>query len=255
MRLNHPFITNSAGLLATCLIRRWMATLDCRWALYDRSVDPALDVPDRRRLYLFWHEYVLLPLDRRGHANLTMLLSRHRDAEILSRVAHHLGFGVVRGSTFDGASASLRELIRTSRRSHLTMTPDGPRGPRRVMATGPIYLASKLGLPIVPMGYGYDRPWRMGSWDRFAIPRPWSRARCVMGPEMILPRKLDRDGLEHYRLEVERMVTRLTIAAETWAESGATKAGELPFPREPLRRGNYIAPADAEHALRIHRAA
>ena len=59
---------------------------------------------------------------------------------------------------------------------HLTITPDGPRGPRRHMAPGPIYLASKLGLPLVLMGYAYDRPWRLHSWDRFAIPRPGSRA-------------------------------------------------------------------------------
>ena len=76
----------------------------------------------------------------------------------------------------------------------------------------------------------------------------WYLDRLLMGGQV-------GDGLEHYRLEVERMVTRLTLEAETWAESGATKAGELPFPREPLRRGNYIAPADVEHALRIHRAA
>ena len=55
---------------------------------------------------------------------------------------------------------------------NLTITPDGPRGPRRQLAQGPVYLASKLGMPIVAMGFGYDRPWRFNSWDRFAIPRP-----------------------------------------------------------------------------------
>jgi lysophospholipid acyltransferase (LPLAT)-like uncharacterized protein len=235
MKLNHPLITKTAGLIATSFIRRWMGTLDSRWVLYEPEVDPALSC-ERPRLYLFWHEYVLLPLDRAGHADLTMLLSRHRDAEVLSRVAQHLGFGVVRGSTFDGASSALRDLIRISRRGHLTMTPDGPRGPRRVMAPGPIYLASKLGLPIVPMGFGYDRPWRLKSWDRFAVPRPYSRVRGIMGPEIRLPRRLDRDGLEHYRLQVERMVTRLSDEAEAWAEAGTPKIGERPFSRVMYRR-------------------
>ena len=107
-----------------------------------------------------------------------MLLSRHRDAEILSHVAYHFGFDFVRGSTNRGGAAALRELLAKSRQMHLTITPDGPRGPRRRMAPGPIYLASKLGLPLVLMGYGYDRPWRLRSWDRFAIPRPCSRARA-----------------------------------------------------------------------------
>jgi lysophospholipid acyltransferase (LPLAT)-like uncharacterized protein len=174
-----------------------------------------------------------------------MLLSRHRDGDVAARVARHQGYGVVRGSTHDGASASLRELIQISRRSHLTITPDGPRGPRRVMAVGPIFLAAKLGMPIVPMGFGYDRPWRLNSWDRFAVPRPFSRARTIMGPEMHLPRKLDRDGLEHYRVEVERMMNRLTLEAEAWAEAGTPKVGDLPIRLDVLRRGNYDAVEEA----------
>lgn len=245
MKLTHPLITNVAGLVMTAVIRRWMDTLDFRWALYDRAVDPALDSPGPKRIYLFWHEYVLLPLDRRRHSNVTMLLSRHRDGDVAARVARHQGYGVVRGSTHDGASASLRELIQISRRSHLTITPDGPRGPRRVMAVGPIFLAAKLGMPIVPMGFGYDRPWRLNSWDRFAVPRPFSRARTIMGPEMHLPRKLDRDGLEHYRVEVERMMNRLTLEAEAWAEAGTPKVGDLPIRLDVLRRGNYDAVEEA----------
>jgi lysophospholipid acyltransferase (LPLAT)-like uncharacterized protein len=254
MKLNHPLITNSAGLFFTTMMRRLMDTVDCRWALYDRSHDTAIDVPGRRRIYVFWHEYIMIPLDRRGHTNVTMLLSRHRDGNIMERIANHQGFGVVRGSTYDGAAASLKELIRTSRQSHLTITPDGPRGPRRVMALGPVYLASKLGLPIVPMGYGFENPWRLTSWDRCAIPRPYSRARAVWGPEICLPRKLDRDGLEHYRVEVERLINRLTLEAEAWAESGTPKAGEMPFRREPLRRGNYEALC-AEQETFLRRAA
>ncbi|MCE9605213.1 MAG: lysophospholipid acyltransferase family protein [Planctomycetia bacterium] len=235
MKIKSPFLINAAGLAVTSTMRRWMDTLDCRWSMYDRMVDTAIDDPERRRIYLFWHEYILIPLDRRGRTNVTMLLSRHRDADVLSRIAAHQGFGVVRGSTFDGGTASLRELIQVSRRNHLTITPDGPRGPRRQLALGPIYLASKLGMPIVPMGYGYDRPWRMNSWDRFALPRPYSRARAIWGPEMQIPKRLDRDGLEHYRCEVERMINYLTTDAEAWAESGTTRVEERRFERETAR--------------------
>ena len=116
-----------------------------------------------------------------------MLLSRHRDAEILSHVAYHLGFDFVRGSTNRGGVTALRELLAKSRTMHLTITPDGPRGPRRRMAPGPIYLASKLGLPLVLMGYGYDRPWRVQQLGPFAIPRPFSRARAMPSGEIFVP--------------------------------------------------------------------
>ena len=81
----------------------------------------------------------------------------------------------------------MRELLAKSQKMNFTITPDGPRGPRRQLAQGSVYLASKLGIPIVPMGFGYDRPWRFNSWDRFAIPRPYSRARAVVSPMMHIP--------------------------------------------------------------------
>ena len=66
-------------------------------------------------------------------------------------------------------------MLRLSRQAHLVITPDGPRGPRRQVQAGMVYLAARTGVPIVPVGIGYDRPWRTKSWDRFAVPRPGVR--------------------------------------------------------------------------------
>jgi len=225
-RLRVPgFVMKLGGLLAAKAARAWMSTLDYRAVFYDRSVDPVMGIGGPR-IYVFWHENILIPLHLRGHCHLAMLLSQHGDAEILAHVAYHMGFDCVRGSSRRGGARALLELAERSRHQHLTITPDGPRGPRRQLAQGPIYLASKLQLPLVPMGYGSDRPWRVNSWDRFAVPRPFSRARAVIGPPLMLPRDLDRDGIECCRQRVERLMTFLTDEAEAWAVSGARKAGE-----------------------------
>jgi lysophospholipid acyltransferase (LPLAT)-like uncharacterized protein len=226
MKLDHPFLTGLGGLLGAKLIRWWMGGLDYRVAFYDPKVDPVNSECRGQKIYIFWHENILFPIYLRGHCQLAMLLSRHRDADILARAAYHLGFECVRGSTYRGGAAALRELLRKSRNKHLTITPDGPRGPRRTLAQGPIYLASKLGLPLVVMGFGYDRPWRTPTWDRFAIPKPFSRARAVVSPEIFIPPDLDRKGVEHYRQQIERLLNHLTNEAETWAESGARREGE-----------------------------
>jgi hypothetical protein len=84
-----------------------------------------------------------------------------------------------------------------------------------------------LQLPLVVMGFGYDRPWRANSWDKFAVPKPFSRARAIIGPTMMLPRDLDRDGMEQSRLRVERLLNGLTEEAEAWAGAGTRKAGEV----------------------------
>jgi lysophospholipid acyltransferase (LPLAT)-like uncharacterized protein len=232
MNLESPGLIAAGGLLASAGVRALMSTLDYRIAYYDPTVDPAHRQGLSPKIFIFWHEYILSPLYVRGHCRMAMLLSRHRDAEWLSGVARYFGFDCVRGSTYKGGVAALRELADKSRSHHLVITPDGPRGPRRRLAQGPVFLASSLGLPLVLIGMGYDRPWRMGTWDRFAIPRLGSRSRGVVSPAVYIPPKLDRDGLEHYRQQIERLLNRLTLEAEAWAESGTIKIGEVPVRRE-----------------------
>lgn len=232
---NNSFLLGLGGLLSTGAVRHWMGTLDYQVAYYDPAADPALPGCRGQKIYLFWHEYILFPFFLRGHCNLAMLLSRHRDAEILSRAAYHMGYDTVRGSTNRGGVRALRNLLRKSRRMHLAITPDGPRGPRRQLALGPVYLASRLGLPLVAMGFGYDRPWRVKrAWDQFAIPRPFTTACCVISPEVHVPRRLDRDGMEHFRLRTEHLLEHLTREAEAWAASGTRKRDQCMLVPQPV---------------------
>ena len=187
MKLLNRLATNLGGLLASAAVRHWMGSLDFKCAYYDESIDPVKPSYAGQKIYIFWHEYILFPLYLRGNCNLTMLLSQHRDADILTRTAYHMGFQFVRGSSYRGGMTALRELVRRSRDMNLTITPDGPRGPRRVLAQGPVYLASKLGLPIVAMGFGYDSPWRLTTWDHHAIPRPGAAPAPSSAPNSTSP--------------------------------------------------------------------
>lgn len=218
MRVTNPLLMKLGGVAVTALTRSWMSTLSYRAVYYDPRVDPASPAFDGPAVFLFWHEYIPFLFYLRGHCRIAMLLSRHQDAEWLSQATRHMGFETIRGSTNRGGVAALRELMRASQNLNLTLTPDGPRGPRRRLAPGCIYLSSRLGIPLVPIGLGYDRPWRCRrTWDQFAIPRPYSRARCVVGPKLYLPRGLDRAGVERYRQRVERLLEMLTETAQRWA--------------------------------------
>ena len=214
-------IIQPLGLAVSALVKGWMSTLDYKIAYYDPSIDPAVPFDDQSRLYLFWHEYIQFFLHLRPNCHMTMLLSRHRDADILAEIARRIGFGAVRGSTARSGSAAICQMMKNAKEKWLlTMTPDGPRGPRRKMAGGAVYLASRLGIDIIPLGVGYDRPWRLRSWDRFAIPRPGSRARLIAGPPVSIPHELDRRGIEHYTRRIEELMNRLCALAERWAEGG-----------------------------------
>ncbi len=234
--LSQPLVAKLGGLGLSAVVRQWMGTLEFKTAYYDPTVDPAYyDLSSRRFIYIFWHEYIPYQLYLRGNCDICMLLSLNRDAHLLHRAAHHMGFSTVRGSTHRGSLRALRELMRAGKSVHLTVTPDGPRGPRRRLASGPVYVASRLGLPIIALGMGYDRPWRLSSWDRFALPRPYSRARCIVSPPIHIPPGIESDDVAIYGRSIERLLTRLTIEAETWAETGTRRAGQRRTRRQPRR--------------------
>jgi len=226
MKIKSPVLFETFGLLGSALIRVWMGTMDYKVAYYDPNIDPAYANDGKHRIYIFWHENILVPLYLRRNCNLTMLLSQHGDAEVLSRVANLLGFNCVRGSSYRGAREALAEMKRYSEQTNLTITPDGPRGPRRKLAPGAVYLASKLQIPLVLLGIGSDRPWRASSWDKFAIPRPYSRVRVIVSGDIVVPHDATKDLLLHYQQKVEQLLTDLSDAAEQWAESGDFMEGQ-----------------------------
>lgn len=223
------------GLGLSFLVDRWMRTINYRGVLEDPTCDPGDENYRGPAIFLHWHEYMLIPLYLRSKTGLGILTSRHRDAEWLSQFASMNGFGVYRGSSGRGGVGVLKSIFKQNNFSGLVITPDGPRGPRREMAVGAIFLASKLGVPLVLVGMGFDRPWRnTRAWDHFAIPRPGSRARIMLSRRLFIPPDLDRTELERHRLDIQQRLQSLTLAAETWAASNQAPGDAVPI--YPARR-------------------
>jgi lysophospholipid acyltransferase (LPLAT)-like uncharacterized protein len=222
MKLRDPKLIRGTAWVAAHLIRAWMGTV----RLFYRPLGPNLD-PRRRGLrgryvYCFWHEGLLLPGFQCRNRNIRVLISRHADGELIAEVCRHLGIGVVRGSSTRGGVEALLGMQRAAETSHLAVTPDGPRGPRRHVQPGVVYLAAATGLPVVPIGIGFAHCWRAKSWDRFAVPRPFSNAYGVTGHPIIVPPHAEqsRPLLEAFRLRVEEAMHSVTTVAERWAETG-----------------------------------
>ncbi len=143
-----------AGFALIKSLNAWMSTLSYRVVRYEREADPADELFQGPVIFVFWHEYIPFPIYLRPHCRLAMLLSQHQDAEVLSHVARFAGLEAVRGSTNRGGTAALRELLDRGKGMNLAITPDGPRGPRRQMAQGAVYLSSRLQVPLVALGVG-----------------------------------------------------------------------------------------------------
>jgi lysophospholipid acyltransferase (LPLAT)-like uncharacterized protein len=253
----HNWLYRLGGLSAVALVSQWMKTLDYAVTYYDERLDPAHDEFRGPVIYVFWHEYIPFLFYTRSFCNIAMLVSQHRDAELLSQAARFYGFETVRGSTQRGGGTALRDLHRKGQYMNLAITPDGPRGPRRRCAPGAVYLSSKMQIPIVAVGLGYNRPYRMQTWDRFALPPMWGRGRAILGPALQMPAELDRDGVEHYRQEVEHQLNTLTTLAEDWADSGGTLVGQQIGGRKFAKKRRVgVSQEEASNTeVRLHRAA
>ena len=226
-RFAQKLVSNTAALA----MKQVLSSADLRTAYYDSTTDPSRADYFEHCIFVFWHENQAILLPRWTFSPVTLLISQHRDAHWLKQAAHFLGFNVVRGSSTRGGASAIRKLKQQSRLTSLAITPDGPQGPRREMAMGPIFLASRLQMPLVCVGVGYDRPWRLGTWDRFAIPKPFSKARIVMGPKIYFPKKLKRDELELGRSKAQSLLRDLNQFAESWVASDVRVKQEIPFTR------------------------
>lgn len=219
MKIQHPLLVKAVGVTGAWLVRRFAGS--CRY--HFRYADPTTNPEVARRLghryiYAFFHEVMLFPAYYWAWPEMQILISDHRDGELITQVVKRLGFSVVRGSTSRGGARALREMSLRIDQGHLCVTPDGPRGPRRSVHQGVAYLGSRTGLPIVGAGMAFKRPWRAKSWDRFCVPRPFSQAACVVPEAVVVPQDAGRDTIEACRQEVERRMQAATLEAEAWVE-------------------------------------
>jgi len=161
--------------LGVPLVRLLGATWRIRLINSASSVD-ALRREGRPIAFALWHGDMLPLLYHHRDEGVAVLISEHRDGELIARVAESLGFRTVRGSSSRGASRALVGLARALEAGHdVAITPDGPRGPARSFAPGVLIAAQRAKAPVIAVGMWAPKAWRLGSWDRFTIPKPFSR--------------------------------------------------------------------------------
>lgn len=137
----------------------------------------------RRVIFALWHGELLPLLWHQRGEHVAIVISEHRDGELIARIAESLGYATVRGSSSRGGSRALIGLMRAIDAGFDgAITPDGPRGPARVFAPGAAIAAHRTGALIAPIRAQASRAWRLKSWDRFLIPKPFARVTVSFGP-------------------------------------------------------------------------
>lgn len=134
-------------------------------------------------IFSLWHGQLLPLLWHHRDEGVMVLISEHRDGELVARTAESLGYGLIRGSTTRGGDRALISLVRELQSGHeVAITPDGPRGPAGTFAPGALVAAQRSGSFILPVAASASRAWRLRSWDRFMVPKPFARVTVAYGP-------------------------------------------------------------------------
>jgi lysophospholipid acyltransferase (LPLAT)-like uncharacterized protein len=197
------------GLLGRVLCQLLMATV--RFRTVHRERYDELQSAGQPTLYALWHGRLLPITYYHRHGGIGAVISRSRDGEYIAHLVQGWGFEPVRGSTSSGGSGVLREVVRRVRAGQsIAITPDGPRGPRQKLQPGVIRAAQLAGVPILPVAAGCSRAWWPGGWDRFCVPKPFSRVRVIYGEARHVPRDLGEAEFRKLALELERDMNALT---------------------------------------------
>jgi len=189
-----------------------------RWRYYGEDAPKSLRDAGKPLIVAFWHGRLFMaPFALHGERRrINVMISTHRDGQMISRVVDLLGVRTVAGSTSKGGLTALRQAIRVLRDGNLLgITPDGPRGPRMRASDGVIALARHTGAPIFPLSYSTSRRKVMNSWDRFLLPLPFSRGVFVWGPPIAVDAGANDTAMEQARLAVENALNEASEKADT----------------------------------------
>jgi lysophospholipid acyltransferase (LPLAT)-like uncharacterized protein len=138
-------------------------------------------------VFAFWHGRMLMipPIHPPGR-KMHVLISTHRDGEMIARTMHHFGFSTVRGSTTrGGATAAMQAVKALLAGDSVAVTPDGPRGPVMKVQQGVLSIAEMSGVPVLAVTYACTRHKRMRSWDRFMVALPFGTIHYAVGAPMM----------------------------------------------------------------------
>jgi lysophospholipid acyltransferase (LPLAT)-like uncharacterized protein len=219
MSLKEKFFLSFVSILGPLFILLLGKSLKIKW-IGEENIKPIRERKGKV-LYAFWHgRMLILSYSHRGK-KVQVLISQHRDGEIIARIIERLGFGTVRGSSSHGGFKAILQMANEAKNGYdLAITPDGPKGPLFQVQPGTAYIAQRSEIPIIPITNSAEKVWTLKSWDRFIIPKPFSKAVIIIGKPIYVSVDLTPDEIDLINLELQENLNLLTEKADNYFESG-----------------------------------
>jgi lysophospholipid acyltransferase (LPLAT)-like uncharacterized protein len=168
-------------------------------------------------IYASWHQRffpgITLFATRRP---ISIMISQSKDGELISNIVRQLGWHPVRGSSSRGGRKALREVCALANKGcKIAHIVDGPRGPHGVVKPGLLIISSRSGMPILPIITSAEKKWVFNSWDRFIVPKPFSRVIIRFGDEINVPKNLQGPAFEKKRAAIEHTLKKLYVETDS----------------------------------------
>ena len=187
-----------------------------RWRIVGEEVPDGLQRDDQPFIVAFWHgRLIMMAFSWKRCDLVNMLISGHRDGQLVSGMMSHFGSKTVFGSSTRGGAAAFIQLARLLRSGGIVgITPDGPKGPRMRANDGVVALAKVTGTPILPLTFSASLRYICGSWDRFVLPFPFGRGVFLWGEPIYVSINADEVEMNEKRVELENALLKLTQRAD-----------------------------------------
>lgn len=213
--LGFRILAGFLGWIIPWFLRTWFWTV--RVTILHPEIQRKMLGPGRHAIGALWHQNFIFFAWYFRHRGYLVMSSWSRDGETMVRVMRPMGYRHVRGSSSRGGAEAMHELVQRVRRGRTAaIIADGPRGPARVAKTGVVVAARHTGLPVIPTGAWCCRAKRLRSWDRTALPLPFSRIILSFGEPIQVPDRLTPTEVEDWRKRIEDAVTRAESEAEAY---------------------------------------
>ncbi len=199
------------GWVARAAVTLWMST--CKVTEFGREIETRFlsANPGKGLLYASWHRGLFFVVYWYRNRNFVSIASASEDGELAAQAARRFGWVTARGSSSRGGRKAFREMEDYINKGHSGgLVADAPRGPRFVSKLGIIYLAKRTGIPIIPVIWSADRYWKLKSWDRMIIPKPFARIAALFADDYLhVPGDASRDVCEDCRRQLDDRLNRL----------------------------------------------
>lgn len=215
-KLRRKIASYLAGSILSSLLLAiiWTLRKTMRVTYIGDSVMPSFTARGEGFIGTFWHgRMLMLPFIYPGKC-LHILISTHRDGDIIANVMKGFGFNLVRGSSSKGGLSALREMVTLLKNgSDIGITPDGPKGPFQVVKGGVAQLAKISNKAIIPIAYSSSRHFICTSWDRFFLPLPFSKMVFMVGDPVYYTQG---EEIESFRLRIQEALIDVTARADNF---------------------------------------